>query len=139
MLLAATSKYDLSTLKFFFSGAAPLGSTLVNATHAKFRSLGYDIHITQGYGLTETSPTTHILPPEYSLKKAGSIGVLLPNLEARLVLDEGIDGVVDVKPGSGDSGELWIRGPNVMKVSKSHLESSDCCLLWFCAIQGVLE
>lgn len=131
VLWVATSKYDLTTLKFFFSGAAPLGYTLVNATHSKFQSLGCDIKVTQGYGLTETSPTTHILPPEHSLRKAGSIGVLLPNLEARLVVDEGKDRIVDVKPGSGDSGELWIRGPNVMKVSKPYLESSDCCLLWF--------
>jgi len=42
----------------------------------------------------------------------GSIGPLLPNLEARLVVDE--DGLIDAK--EGEPGELWIRGPTVMKV-----------------------
>lgn len=135
----ATSKYDLSTLKLLFSGAAPLGSVLVNATRNKLHSLGCKVEITQGYGLTETSPTTHILPPEHSLRKVGSIGVLLPNLEARLVVDEGKDGVVDVKPGSGDSGELWVRGPNVMKVSESYFESWEYCSLCVFVILGILE
>ena len=44
--------------------------------------------------------------------KAGMIGPLLPNLEARLVDDDG----ADVK--EGERGELWIRGPSIMKVSR---------------------
>jgi len=65
-----------------------------------------------GFGLTETSPVTHLLPPKDSLRKVGSIGVLLPNLEARLVAsDEG--NVIDAPP--GEPGELWVRGPTVMK------------------------
>jgi hypothetical protein len=54
------------------------------------------------------------------LRKIGSTGVLLPNLEARLVRDDtsSVDGRnaedEDVKP--GEPGELWIRGPSVMKV-----------------------
>ena len=63
-----------------------------------------------GYGLTEMSPSSLILPQEWFLSKAGSAGVLVPNLEARLVRDDG----VDVKP--GEPGELWLRGPTVMKV-----------------------
>jgi hypothetical protein len=69
-----------------------------------------------GFGLTETP--THILPVQDWLRKVGSIGVLLPNLEARLVRDDtnSADGknAEDVKP--GEPGELWIRGPSVMKV-----------------------
>jgi acyl-CoA synthetase (AMP-forming)/AMP-acid ligase II len=48
----------------------------------------------------------------HGLRKLGSVGLLLPNLEARLVLDT--DGLADAK--EGESGELWIRGPSVMKV-----------------------
>jgi acyl-CoA synthetase (AMP-forming)/AMP-acid ligase II len=44
-------------------------------------------------------------------KHAGSIGKLLPNVQARLVLD---DGVTDAP--MGEAGEIWIKGPNVMKV-----------------------
>lgn len=52
-----------------------------------------------------------MLPVGDSLRKVGSIGVLLPNLEARLVLE---DDITDAK--EGEPGELWIRGPSVMKV-----------------------
>jgi 4-coumarate--CoA ligase len=63
-----------------------------------------------GYGLTEMSPVSHLQPYDKFLSQAGSVGILLPNLEARLVGD----GDVDVKPGK--PGELWLRGPTVMKV-----------------------
>ena len=56
------------------------------------------------------SPVCHLLPHDRFLSKVGSAGVLVPNLEARLV---GSDGV-DVK--LGEPGELWLRGPTVMKV-----------------------
>jgi acyl-CoA synthetase (AMP-forming)/AMP-acid ligase II len=64
-----------------------------------------------GYGLTETSPTACIVPEEAALRKVGTIGVLLPNLEARLVLEDGSDAK------EGEPGELWIRGPTIMKVT----------------------
>ncbi len=52
---------------------------------------------------------THLLPPQDAERKMGSIGTLLPNLEARLV-DEGVEAA------EGKPGELWIRGPTIMKV-----------------------
>ena len=64
-----------------------------------------------GYGLTEMSPVSHVQRYDQFLSTAGSVGVLIPNLEARLVGDGGID----VK--TGEPGELWLRGPTVMKVS----------------------
>lgn len=67
-----------------------------------------------GYGLTETSPTTHLLPVQDSLRKVGSIGFLLPNLEARIVVDGEGDGNIDAE--EGQPGEIWIRGPTIMKV-----------------------
>lgn len=78
-----------------------------------------------GYGLTETSPTTHLLPAIDSLRKVGSIGVLAPNLEARLLVDG--DGNGDIEAGEGEAGELWLRGPNVMKVYSSPLHN-PCCI-----------
>lgn len=68
-----------------------------------------------GYGLTEMSPVCNLLPYDHFQSKAGSVGLLVPNLEARLVGDSG----VDVK--EGEPGELWLRGPTVMKVNaRSH-------------------
>ena len=60
--------------------------------------------------MTETSPTTHLLPAEDYLRKVGSIGPLIPNLEARLVVED----VEEAK--EGEPGELWVRGPSIMKV-----------------------
>ena len=60
--------------------------------------------------MTEMSPVVHFLPCDRFLAKAGSVGILAPNLEARLVGQSGID--VNL----GEPGELWLRGPTVMKV-----------------------
>jgi len=118
----------LSSLKVMFSGAAPLGGELVKTVTSRIRPTNQPpLHIVQGYGLTETSPTTHLLPilpaREWggitAESKYGSVGFLLPNLEARLVVDDkdGLaktdDEVVDAK--EGERGELWVRGPSVMK------------------------
>ncbi|KAJ7443825.1 AMP binding protein [Mycena latifolia] len=110
----AAEKYDLSTLRYMCSGAAPLGKDLVHQVKQRLlknRRPGQGCVIVQGYGLTEMSPTTHLLAPADCDRKMGSIGPLLPNLEARLVDDE--DGDVDAE--EGKPGELWVRGPTVMK------------------------
>lgn len=67
--------------------------------------------------MTEMSPSCIIQPYDRFLSTAGSAGVLLPNLEARLIGNGG----VDVKP--GEPGELWLRGPTVMKVLVRHVPS----------------
>ena len=56
------------------------------------------------------SPVTHVMPYDRFLAKAGSVGTLVPNLEARLIGGGGVD--VNL----GEPGELWLRGPTVMKV-----------------------
>lgn len=110
----AVDQYDLSSLRVLFSGAAPLSAPLTQQVVARLSSKhkGKDpVIIPQGYGLTETSPTTHMLPVVDSVRKAGSVGVLVSNLEARLL----VDGDGDLEAGEGEAGELWIRGPTVMK------------------------
>ncbi|KAI0090784.1 hypothetical protein BDY19DRAFT_887434 [Irpex rosettiformis] len=105
----AVAKYNLKTLKFLMSGAAPLGAPLVKGLQDRMKSLGVNVFVGQGYGLTETSPTSHCIPAQDSLRKVGTIGPLFPNLEARLVIED----VEDAK--EGEAGELWIRGPTIMK------------------------
>lgn len=51
-----------------------------------------------------------VLPPDHR-RKFGSIGQLLPNLELRLVDEDGND------VAEGEAGEMWVRGPTIMKVS----------------------
>jgi acyl-CoA synthetase (AMP-forming)/AMP-acid ligase II len=98
-------EFDLSSLEFMLSGAAPLSAELQLACSKR---LG--CHMQQGYGLTETSPTTHSVPDDVAGQMLGSIGPAVPNTECR---------VVDVLTGedapAGEPGELCIRGPQVMK------------------------
>ncbi|QRW20451.1 AMP binding enzyme [Rhizoctonia solani] len=56
-----------------------------------------------------TSPTCTLLPLQWAEQKVGSAGELLPNLEARLVTEDGTDAK------EGEPGEFWLRGPSVMK------------------------
>jgi acyl-CoA synthetase (AMP-forming)/AMP-acid ligase II len=97
--------YDLSSLQFLGSGAAPLSAELEVACGKR---LG--CRMLQGYGLTETSPTTHLVTDKLAGQMPGSIGSAIPNTECR---------IVDVATGddvpTGEPGELLIRGPQVMK------------------------
>ncbi|KAJ7196472.1 AMP binding protein [Mycena pura] len=110
----AVDKYNLSTLEYMLSGAAPLGADLTEAVRKRLlskRKPGAKCFIMQGYGLTETSPSTHTLDWDSSIAKVGSCGYLLPTVKARLVVDE--DGGVDAE--EGKPGELWVQGKTVMK------------------------
>src|SRR3954452_1805049 len=98
-------EFDLSSLEFMNSGAAPLSAELEIACRTR---LG--CRFTQGYGLTETSPVTHGCPDHLAGQMPGTIGPAIPNTECR---------IVDVATGEdtphGEPGELLIRGPQVMK------------------------
>jgi acyl-CoA synthetase (AMP-forming)/AMP-acid ligase II len=97
--------YDLSSLDVIMSGAAPLSGELAQAASKRLDSV-----VMQGYGMTETSPVTHMMSDEPGQDRPGSIGFLVPNTEARYV---NVETGEDAAP--GERGELWIRGPQVMK------------------------
>jgi acyl-CoA synthetase (AMP-forming)/AMP-acid ligase II len=98
-------QFDLSSLEFVNSGAAPLSAELQLQCAER---LGCQVE--QGYGLTETSPTTHWVTDEPAWQKPGSIGPPLPNTECRIV-----DVATGEDAADGEPGELLIRGPQVMK------------------------
>jgi acyl-CoA synthetase (AMP-forming)/AMP-acid ligase II len=98
-------EFDLSSLELVFSGAAPLGEELERTCAER---LG--CRVSQGYGMTESSPVSHSVPHPGGRTKPGSIGPVLPNMECRIV---DVDTGEDAAP--GERGELWMRGPNVMK------------------------
>lgn len=96
--------YDLSALHSVFSGAAPLGRALAAECEARIGA-----RVRQGYGLTETSPVTHIHPFDAEIVAHDSVGPVVANTECRLTdPDTGHDVPV------GKRGELWVRGPQVM-------------------------
>src|SRR4051794_1846216 len=110
--------YDLSSLTSILSGAAPLDESLAQAVQQRLRK-GADTGVTvaQGYGMTELSPVSHTTPdtgcepPRASGEvPKGSVGYALPNTECGLIDPAGGQ---DAAP--GERGELWGRGPQVMK------------------------
>ena len=62
--------------------------------------------------MTEAAAGALAMLPDEGLQNAGSVGRLIPNMEARLVDDN----EKDVPKGENSAGELWLRGPNLMKV-----------------------
>jgi acyl-CoA synthetase (AMP-forming)/AMP-acid ligase II len=96
--------HDLSSLDVVMSAAAPLDAGLADRLSRRLKAT-----VTQGFGLTESSPCTHGIPVDRPDIDRGSIGVLMPSVEARVVDPATRD---DVAP--GERGELWCRGPNVM-------------------------
>jgi long-chain acyl-CoA synthetase len=96
---------DISSIKGCFSGSAPLPLKVLETFEAMT-----DCKICEGFGLTETSPVTHC-NPVMGERKTGSIGVPLPNTDAKVVDIE--DGVTEMP--TGEPGELIIAGPQCMK------------------------
>ncbi len=97
-------EYKLSTVKACISGAAPLPVEVQEA----FEKLSHG-RLVEGYGLTEASPVTHA-NPLYGIRKPGSIGVPLPNTDAKI-----IDLITAEDLPVGQIGELVVRGPQVMQ------------------------
>ena len=98
------SNYDLGSLKYIMSGAAPIGEAQLLAAGKR---ISCPIH--QGYGLTETSPVVLKEPDLLARTKPGTVGVLMPNTEAMIIDTE------TGKPlGFNQTGELLLRGPQVM-------------------------
>jgi long-chain acyl-CoA synthetase len=109
-------KHDLSFIRWVISGA----SALAPDVRKEFQSHGAQ-EIVEGYGLTEASPVTHA-NPSGERNKPGTIGVPLPDTEARLVdPDTG-------EPALGDAGELAVRGPQVMKGYYNNPEATAAVL-----------
>ncbi len=96
---------DFSFLRKLFSGAAPLGGDVIEQCTRRIGCL-----LQQGYGMTEASPATHITTEDVARAKPGSIGKPVANTECRVVDAETGR---DVAPGT--DGELWVRGPQVMR------------------------
>ena len=108
-------KLDLSSIKVCNSGSAPLPVEVLQ----RFEDLT-GAKISEGFGLTETSPLTHC-NPFYGMRKKGSIGVPVSDTDAKLVDIQ--DGVTEMP--IGVEGELLIRGPQVMKGYWNRPEATD--------------
>ena len=108
-------KLDLSSIKICNSGSAPLPVEVLQ----RFEDLT-GAKISEGFGLTETSPLTHC-NPVYGMRKTGSVGVPVSDTDAKIVDIE--DGLTEMP--IGVEGELLIRGPQVMKGYWNRPEATD--------------
>ncbi|HSF81428.1 MAG TPA: long-chain fatty acid--CoA ligase [Anaerolineales bacterium] len=98
-------KYNLGTIKACISGSAPL----MRETKEKFEALTGGV-VFEGYGLSEAPTATHC-NPLLGENRTGSIGMPLPDVDARIIsLDDEVTVLV-----SGEVGELVIKGPQVFK------------------------
>jgi acyl-CoA synthetase (AMP-forming)/AMP-acid ligase II len=99
------SQFDLTSVRLVNSGAAPLDAGVQTDAERRLGAV-----VTQGYGMTETSVAICVTPDQPDLVRAGSVGLLLPNMEAKIV-----DPAMGAELGPNENGEICVRGPNVMQ------------------------
>ena len=105
---------DLSSLMTVMSGAAPLGAELAERVAERL-----DCKVIQGYGLTETSPVTHVVRPDGENKP----GIDRPAARRTRSVGSSIRRAGRTSP-PGERGELWIRGPQVMRGYLNNAEAT---------------
>jgi long-chain acyl-CoA synthetase len=101
---------DLSSVRSIGYGGAPAPPELVRRIEQLFPGRSPS----NGYGLTETSSVTTLNSGLDYQRKPDSVGVPVPVVDVRVVGPEGDDPQGGDLP-EGEVGELWIRGPNVVK------------------------
>ncbi len=101
----SVDNYDLSNLRRVHSGGAPLAASVARDCAAR---LG--CYLRYGYGQTEVSPLSHMSVEEDREDENVSVGYCLPNTECKVM-----DCMTGAELGPGEQGELWTRGPQVMK------------------------
>jgi acyl-CoA synthetase (AMP-forming)/AMP-acid ligase II len=102
-------QFDMSSVNVIFSGAAPLDANLAGTVAKRL-----DCLVRQGYGMSELSPVSHVIPFTDTEISLNSIGYPLPNLQCKLVDPETGVEIEVPEDGVSEPGELLCKGPNVM-------------------------
>jgi long-chain acyl-CoA synthetase len=105
---------DMTSIQACFSGSAPLPLEVIRDFKGRTGAV-----IAEGFGMTESSPVTHI-NPFGGERKVGSIGIPIPDTEA-LIVDLN-DGAQEMPV--GESGEFVVRDPQVMQGYGQHPEAT---------------
>lgn len=96
--------YDLSSVRVAAYGGAPMDGETINALRGIFRA---ELH--NAYGLTECTSLATVLPASLALSRADSVGLPVPGVDAEVRGPSG-----EALP-RGEAGELYLRGPNIVK------------------------
>ncbi|KAF3787514.1 4-coumarate--CoA ligase-like 5 [Nymphaea thermarum] len=112
-------RFDLGSLRKVLSGGAPLGRELMEEFLARFPS----VSVLQGYGLTESTGIGASTDTADESRRYGTAGLLSANMEARIV-DPETGEALEVN----QKGELWMRGPSIMKGYFSNPEATASTL-----------
>ncbi|KAI1635951.1 hypothetical protein F4809DRAFT_650811 [Biscogniauxia mediterranea] len=98
-------KFDLSFIRRFSSGAAPVSEEILQLLKAKFPNSGFK----QGYGMTESCSCITVHPPEsYDYKNGHKVGVIVSSTEVKFIKEDGSEA------GVGEPGEICARGPQIV-------------------------
>lgn len=115
------SEIDFSSLKISLGG----GMAVQRPVAEKWQTVT-DSRLVEGYGLTECAPLVTVSPYDLAAFN-GSIGLPAPSTELKIVKEDGTEAEL------GEAGELWVKGPQVMKGYYNRPEASAECLKdgWF--------
>ncbi|XP_059633892.1 probable CoA ligase CCL5 [Cornus florida] len=112
-------RHDIRTLNSVLSGGAPLSKEVIEGFAEKYPGVG----VLQGYGLTESTGIGASTDSPEESRRYGTAGMLSPNMEARIVDPESGSGL-----GLNETGELWLKGPTIMKGYFSNVEATTSTL-----------
>nr|AMW91732.1 CoA ligase-like protein 6 [Scutellaria baicalensis] len=112
-------KYDLKSLHTVLSGGAPLSKEVIEGFSEKYGG----VTILQGYGLTESTGIGASTDSPEESRKYGTAGLLSPSMEAKIVEPES-----GVALSVNQTGELWLKGPTIMKGYFSNEEATASTL-----------
>ena len=108
-------KYNLSHLRRFSSGAAPLSEEIIHLLKEKFPQTGFK----QGYGMTESCSCLTAHPPAfYDYKYAHTVGTICASTTLKIMKDD------NTEAGVGEPGEIWAKGPQVVMGYLNNEEAS---------------
>ncbi|GLT74414.1 hypothetical protein SLA2020_462150 [Shorea laevis] len=112
-------KYDLTSLSNILSGGAPLSKEVIEGFLEKYPS----VTILQGYGLTESTAVGASTDTLEESRRYGTAGLLSPSMEAKIVEPD-----TGKALGVNQTGELWLRGPTIMKGYFSNADATASTL-----------